>query len=367
MTKSTTAKGGGRAKKVTASTSHTPSETKVPHLPPSQRLIGHSTAVRDLALALVEDKLPSTLIFQGIKGIGKSLIATLLAQTMLCENADFVRSHTQAGSLKSACCETCPGCLLFASRTHPDFHEVDCGDLKTQDLRELLLALQMTSFRAGKRVVILDHAEEMSIQCANILLKILEEPRPNTYFILIVSSASKLPATVLSRGVRLSFAGLSDAEIEQLAAKQALPEDTPIAKLIRLSSGSAAVFNELANNVAAINTSEDIFRSMLRADYGAITILVQKIAKDKESHNALFIALRSALRSGLRRETRTPRLRGYAYLLTALGGAERLLRERNLNAQYVLNAVFSMCAPLLAEASFTEQEADDTLALFQRT
>jgi DNA polymerase-3 subunit delta' len=110
---------------------------------------------------------------------------------------------------------------------HPDLHWIDvrseAGD--TEHVRELINSLTLAPFDGVARVIILDHAEQLHIAAANALLKSIEEPRPRTYFILIVSSLLSVPVTIRSRCQIFNCSPLPRELIEELLARFA-PEQT---------------------------------------------------------------------------------------------------------------------------------------------
>jgi DNA polymerase-3 subunit delta' len=333
---------------------------------PTLTVLGHDSIQRSLAIAISSGKFSATTIFQGIKGIGKALIANQIAKALLCENQTKVKLNASKGNIANIWCDDCHSCTLFRSNSHPDYYSVDCSNLKTNPLRELLSKIQLAPFCSVARVIIFDNAEDISIQCANLLLKTLEEPRPNSYFILITGSVSKLPSTVISRSQKISFKPLSPEILTKIAEEQRLDLSIPLQKLALLAKGSAATLNLLVNHPEVIEKSESIVRHLIRQEIAQLIQIAQTLGKDKESLAALFLALKAGLCNGLRKEKRLDRLRGYSYFLTALTGAERLIKERNLNAQYILITLFSRCAPLLKESTFLEESADDTLLMFQQ-
>ena len=95
----------------------------------------------------------------------------------------------------------------------------------------------------GRKVTILNDADEISIVGANILLKSLEEPRPETFFILIVANPSRLPSTILSRCQRIFFDRLSTEELQTIADQLGLPKID--ASSAALADGSAAGLDSL--------------------------------------------------------------------------------------------------------------------------
>lgn len=164
--------------------------------------------------------LPHAQLLHGQAGIGKRDFADAMARALLCE------SPTASG----AACGQCMACGWLAAGTHPDFRvlqpdsEAGEGDApagaseeattekgKKQTLitiaqvRELIDSISLSSSRGGRRVILIHPAEAMNVNAANALLKTLEEPQPNTLFILVSHQMPRLPATVRSRCLKIAM------------------------------------------------------------------------------------------------------------------------------------------------------------------
>lgn len=160
--------------------------------------------------------LPHALLFAGPPGVGKREIADALAARLLCESP--------RGS-REAACGTCHSCLMMTGGQHPDFRllqpeaaEESAEDaspegekkkaskqIRIQQVREVEDFFYVGSHRGGARVCLIDPAEAMNAVTANALLKILEEPSPSFYFIMISHRWRMLLPTLLSRSRRVMF------------------------------------------------------------------------------------------------------------------------------------------------------------------
>lgn len=168
----------------------------------------------------LRERLPHAILFYGATGIGKTEFAEHFAQSLLCETP-LANGHA---------CGTCGSCGWFAQYSHPDYRRVrpevldeddaseeaeaaESGDTKksaksakapSKDIRiDQIRALgdfmNVSTHRQGKRVIVLYPAEALNAASANALLKTLEEPPPNTVFILVSNSLDRLLPTILSR------------------------------------------------------------------------------------------------------------------------------------------------------------------------
>lgn len=162
------------------------------------------------ALSARAATLPHALLLHGRSGIGKTAFARALAAWLLCEGN---RSALAA-------CGQCEACRWFEQGNHPDFRQVEPeflsaqrgidGDapertkdpsrqIKIEQVRELQSLLAVGTHRAGRRVALIRPAEAMNMATANALLKSLEEPPPNTLFLLVSSQPARLLPTIRSR------------------------------------------------------------------------------------------------------------------------------------------------------------------------
>jgi len=164
--------------------------------------------------------LPHALMLRGPRGIGKLMLARQLVQALLCEAAVAARP-----------CGACEGCRWLASGNHPDFREVtlenddaeEGGDAKTKraatqikigQIRTLDEFVGVSAHRPGGKVILLHPAEALNTAAASALLKMLEEPPPDTRFILVSHRTGGVLPTILSRCEKIDL-GLPDgAEAE---------------------------------------------------------------------------------------------------------------------------------------------------------
>ena len=156
----------------------------------------HETQWQRLFSLLHNHKLPHALLMSGGVGLGKRAFAEQAAQVLLCH--------------ERIACSTCPNCQLFLSGNHPDFYHLQISDenksIKIDMIRSLAADVVQTANQGGNKVILISHADEFQFAAANALLKLLEEPPSNTFFILVSDNPSLLLATIRSRCQELRFA-----------------------------------------------------------------------------------------------------------------------------------------------------------------
>lgn len=165
-----------------------------------------------LRLLAMRQRLPHAVLLAGPNGVGKRELARAWTQSLLCERP---RPDGEA-------CGECEGCHWFAAGTHPDYmhltlleKETKEGDVKiatdinVEQARQAVGFVHLSTYRAGRRVVLVEPAEALNAASANALLKVLEEPPINTVFILLSHQPRQLLPTILSRCHKLEV-GLPD-------------------------------------------------------------------------------------------------------------------------------------------------------------
>lgn len=193
------------------------------------------TQWRSLTERRCQDALPHALLLHGPGGIGKADFAAHFAHSLLCQ-------QNRADGLP---CGDCPSCLLYAADNHPDSHviepEKEGGQIKIDQIRDLIADIALSSHSGGYKVVTIRPAEAMNSAAANSLLKTLEEPPAKTLIMLLAEQPGYLPATVRSRCQIVRF-NLPDRALAQhwladkLTKKEGNQDDA--ARLLAMTHGA---------------------------------------------------------------------------------------------------------------------------------
>jgi DNA polymerase III subunit delta' len=178
------------------------------------------------------------LLMAGPRGVGKSELALAWAQALLCE----------APQADGAACGQCAACHWFETGGHPDFRLVTLqektgkeGDIRmataieVDQAREAVDYVQLSTYRAGFRVVVVDPADSLNLAAANALLKVLEEPPLNTVFVLVSDQPRRLLPTIRSRCTRLDIGLPPVGQAAQWLAGQGVDDAL---NLLALSGGT---------------------------------------------------------------------------------------------------------------------------------
>ena len=170
-------------------------------------LIGQEIMAQTITNAIKLNKTPNAYLLTGIRGVGKTTTARLIAKALNCQKND--NSNVSCSSEKF-----CPTCQEIINSNHIDILEMDAAS-KTgiDDIRELIENSKYSPTSAKFKIFIIDEVHMLSKQAFNGLLKTLEEPPPSLKFILATTEVRKIPVTILSRCQRFNLKRVS---VEQL-------------------------------------------------------------------------------------------------------------------------------------------------------
>ncbi len=173
-------------------------------------LIGQDGLVRTLRNAFAMGRIAHAFMLTGVRGVGKTTTARILARALNCTGPDG-----QGGPTPDPC-GVCDNCVAILADRHPDVIEMDAAsNTGVDDVREIIEATRFRPMIARTKVFIIDEVHMLSRNAFNALLKTLEEPPPHVKFVFATTEIRKVPITVLSRCQRFD---LKRVPVEVLAA-----------------------------------------------------------------------------------------------------------------------------------------------------
>jgi DNA polymerase-3 subunit gamma/tau len=163
-------------------------------------LIGQDAMVQTLANAIRRDRLAHAFLMTGVRGVGKTSTARLIAKGLNCIGADG-----QGGPTIDPC-GVCEPCVAIAEGRHIDVIEMDAAShTGVDDVREIIEAVRYAAVSARYKIYIIDEVHMLSKNAFNALLKTLEEPPAHVKFLFATTEVNKVPVTVLSRCQRFDL------------------------------------------------------------------------------------------------------------------------------------------------------------------
>ena len=227
-------------------------------------LIGQDVVAETITNSIKADKIPNAYLFTGIRGIGKTTTARIVAKALNCSNG-----------IENLCKENlCENCESITSSSHIDVLEMDAAS-KTgvDDVRDLIEFSRYGPSSAKYKIFIIDEVHMLSKQAFNALLKTLEEPPKYLKFIFATTEIKKIPITVVSRCQRFDLSRIKSSELFEFVKKikdkeNGKASDEALKLIVRISEGSVrdalslldrALLSLNENTELDLNTAQKIF------------------------------------------------------------------------------------------------------------
>ncbi len=246
-------------------------------------LVGQDAMVRTLKNAFAADRIAQAFVMTGIRGVGKTTTARIIAKGMNCIGEDG------QGGPTTEPCGKCEHCVAIMEGRHVDVMEMDAASRTgVGDIREIIDSVHYRAASARYKIYIIDEVHMLSTSAFNALLKTLEEPPAHVKFIFATTEIRKVPVTVLSRCQRFDLRRIEPedmiAMLRRIAdAEGAAITDDALALITRAAEGSARDAQSLLDQAishGAGETTADQVRAMLGlADRGRVLDLYDMILK----------------------------------------------------------------------------------------
>ena len=248
-------------------------------------LLGQDALVKTITNAIKNNRLHHAYILTGIRGVGKTTTARIIAKALNCTGKDATNGPTVNP------CGICENCRAIAESRHIDVLELDAASRTgVDDIREILDGVRYRPTNGRYKVYIIDEIHMLSKQAFNALLKTLEEPPSHVIFIFATTEIRKVPVTVLSRCQRFDLQRLSIETLmthfKNIIAKENLSaEDEALHLIAKAADGSCRDGLSLLDQAISLGGGEvktDIVKNMIGlADRGLTFDLFESLLSGK--------------------------------------------------------------------------------------
>jgi DNA polymerase-3 subunit gamma/tau len=289
-------------------------------------IIGQDAVTTALRNAIADRRIAQAYLFSGIRGVGKTTAARVLAKALNCERR--LRAEREGGEPLPDPCNECGPCREITAGSDLDTIEIDAATYsKVEQVRELTESLRYGPARDAYKVVVIDEIHRLSRQAFDALLKIVEEPPPHLVFIFATTEIEVVPATILSRCQefhfrRVSAAALHDHLRRLCDAETIEASDRALRLLARAGEGSVrdavALLDQLATFGSGRVAEEDavrllggldlqLFHDLLRAivngDAPAVAAALARVEDEgwdpRRTHDQFLAYCRDALHAAV--------------------------------------------------------------------
>jgi DNA polymerase-3 subunit gamma/tau len=229
-------------------------------------LVGQEVLVTTLVNAIKNNRLHHAYILTGIRGVGKTTTARIIAKTINC-------LELNSSSIANAC-GVCDNCKLIAASKHQDVIEIDAASRTgVDDIREIIDSIAYSPVIAKYKIYIIDEVHMLSNNAFNALLKTLEEPPAHVKFIFATTEIKKVPVTILSRCQRFDLRRLDESEIvihlkNILEKENILADEIALNLIAKFSEGSVRDSLSLLDQAISINNQEKITSDLVEKMLG---------------------------------------------------------------------------------------------------
>ncbi|MGI9536622.1 MAG: DNA polymerase III subunit gamma/tau [Desulfocapsaceae bacterium] len=183
-----------------------------------EQVVGQKPVVKTLQNSLKRERVAHALLFSGVRGVGKTTLARLMAKSLNCQDGPTAIP-----------CNNCRSCQEISAGSALDLLEIDgASNRGIQEVRELKDKIKFMPTSSRYKIIIIDEVHMLTNEAFNALLKTLEEPPAHVYFMFATTELHKIPVTILSRCQRFELRRVSSEDLSHHFAKLAQSEEVEI-------------------------------------------------------------------------------------------------------------------------------------------
>jgi DNA polymerase-3 subunit gamma/tau len=230
-------------------------------------LVGQSVLTTTLTNAIFENRIHHAFLLTGIRGVGKTTTARIIAKNLNCIGEDGT------GNATANPCEVCSNCTAIKAGSHPDVIEFDAAsNTGIEDVKIIISNTHYAPILGRKKVFIIDEIHMLSTKAFNALLKTLEEPPENIVFVFATTEVKKVPITILSRCQKFFLKAIKPEEIanklKEISKKEGFEVEKEALEIMSIKAngsmrdGISLLDQALLNSSSAILTFQAVKEMM---------------------------------------------------------------------------------------------------------
>lgn len=249
-----------------------------------EEIVGNELIIKNIQTAIVSGKLSHAYILEGAKGMGKKLLANTIAKTLECKQK------------QSTPCGVCTSCKVFDSGNHTDVFYIRPEKTKSLGIdavrEQIIQTVSIKPYEYEYKIFIIEHADSMTTQAQNALLKTLEEPPAYAVFFLLAESTEAFLPTILSRCIVLKLRPLTIDKIKQYLLQNQIGETNKVGIYAEYAQGSIGQALEIACSEEFETVRSQVIAwicSIYEKDFANVLLIAKEIEQYKT--NTQFLEL----------------------------------------------------------------------------
>lgn len=259
-------------------------------------VVGQKPVVKTLQNSLIKERVAHAILFSGVRGVGKTTLARIMAKAINCEAE---KEHRP--------CNSCRSCTEITGGQSLDLHEIDgASNRGIQEIRELKEKIRFLPTISTFKIIIIDEVHMLTTEAFNALLKTLEEPPQHVYFMFATTELHKIPITILSRCQKYELKRVSASEMVDhftmiAEQEQRGVEPSALSLIVREAGGSIRDGLSLLDQMFSFGETQisqrDVIQVLGLTDRQIITSITEALLAD--NRREIFLLLEKTFEYGV--------------------------------------------------------------------